>query len=505
LSMLYYFFTMENAKENRALFEGTAVEKAGEKYMAFQGSKPTVFVSLKDIKQAKYTSMVKQFKALMEDTYRSHKYLLESECLDNSEKDYFNSIINHQASDENLQLSLKKLTTWLHRYHKEPALVLIDEYDAPIQYAFDYGYYDDAIIFMRNYLNSVLKSNPDLDFAVLTGVLRIAKESIFSSLNNLKVSSLISGKYAEAMGFTAKEIEQIVKDFNAVDKLSQIKEWYDGYNFAGTEVYNPWSVINYLDNDSKPGLYWLNTSGNSILKELLKRTDKKQTQELRALLQGGSVITKIDEGVIYSDIYKNRNALYTMLFTTGYLTLASELNTTDYDDMIKLRVPNREVRTVYEKEVVNHIEEMEGSPNLLYLLDALLSGDTETFSEELNDYLLTLTSYYDTANKESFYHGFILGLIALLSQKYKVFSNRESGYGRFDVAIFPEDKNKNGVIMEFKVAENEANLSQTAEVALSQIEDMEYIAEFKNRGIDSVWKYGIAFCGKKCEIATANA
>ena len=501
LSMLYYFFTMENAKENRALFEDTAIEKAGEKYMAVQGSKPTVFISLKDIKQANYESMVIDFSDLMQRLYFSYDYLLASDCLNGYEKSYFEAILSRQASDVELQKSLKNLTTWLNRYHKKPALVLIDEYDAPIQYAFDYGYYDEAVTFMRNFLSSVLKSNPDLDFAVLTGVLRIAKESIFSSLNNLKVSSLISGKYTEAMGFTEKEIWQIAKDFNVVDKLPQIKEWYDGYSFAGTNVYNPWSVINYFDNDCKPSVYWLNTSGNSIVKELLKRTDKKQAKELRSLLKGAFVSATIDEGVIYTDIYKNRNALYTMLLTTGYLTLAAAPIMQSFSISANLRIPNREVRTVYAKEIVDRIEEMEGNPNLLALLQDLLSGNVESFSEELNDYLLTLVSYYDTANKESFYHGFILGLTALLTPKYEIESNRESGYGRFDIGIFPENKNQNGVIMEFKVAGTEAALSQTAKIALDQIENLEYITEFRNKGVDKVWKYGIAFCGKKCEIA----
>ncbi|MBR3722261.1 MAG: AAA family ATPase [Selenomonadaceae bacterium] len=501
LSMLYYFFTMENKEANCALFKGTAVEKAGEKYMAFQGSKPTIFVSLKDIKQANYSDMIVKFASLMQNLYRSYKYLLESECLDDSEQSYFESVLFRRANDVDLQDSLKNLTTWLNRYHKKPALVLIDEYDAPIQYAFDYGYYDEAITFMRNYLSAVLKSNSDLDFAILTGVLRIAKESIFSSLNNLEVASVASGRYQSVMGFDDDEIKQITIDFHCPDKLAEIKKWYDGYNFSGTNIYNPWSVINYVLHDCRPSIYWLNTSGNSILKELLKRTDKKQSQELRALLQGGSVSVTIDEGVIYSDIYKNRNALYTMLLTTGYLTQASKINTEDYDDTLELRIPNREIRTVYEKEIINRIEEMDGNPKLLYLLKALLSGDAESFAEELNDYLLTLVSYYDTANRESFYHGFVLGLMALLSKKYKVRSNRESGYGRFDIAIFPEDKSKNGVIMEFKVAEKESELCQTAEVALSQIDDMEYMAEFKNEGISQVWKYGVSFCGKKCAIS----
>ncbi|MBR3623207.1 MAG: AAA family ATPase, partial [Selenomonadaceae bacterium] len=365
------------------------------------------------------------------------------------------------------------------------------------------NYYNEAIIFMRNFLSAVLKSNPNLDFAILTGVLRIAKESIFSSLNNLEIASVVSGRYQNVMGFDEDEIKQITADFNCTEKLPEIKKWYDGYNFSGVNIYNPWSVINYVLQGCKPSIYWLNTSGNSIIKELLKGTDKEQQEELRLLLEGGSINASIDEGVIYTDIYKNRDALYTMLLTTGYLTPTAEPMMRGFFLSVDLCIPNREISSVYAKEVVERIKNIKGSPNLLHWLNALLSGNAERFSDGLNKYLLTLTSYYDTANKETFYHGFVLGLMATLMPEYEILSNRESGYGRFDIAIFPKGTNKNGVIMEFKVAKNESELSKTAENALEQIDNMEYIQEFNDKGIDHVWKYGISFCGKKCEIRSA--
>ena len=300
--------------------------------------------------------MIKSFSSLMQDLYASHDYLLDTDCLNEYEREYFRSVAARQADSVDLQLSLKKLTTWLHRYHQKTVLVLIDEYDAPIQYAFDNGYYDEAITFMRNYLSSVLKSNPSLDFAVITGVLRIAKESIFSSLNNLEVASVVSGRYQTAMGFDYHDIEQIAADFRCREKIEEIKTWYDGYSFSGQDIYNPWSVINYVLHNCKPGLYWLNTSGNTILSELLKHIDKKQEKELQFLLQGGSVTTRIDEGIIYADISQSRNALYTMLLTTGYLTLASEPVMRSFAVSASLRIPNQEVRAVYAKEIVEHIE-----------------------------------------------------------------------------------------------------------------------------------------------------
>ena len=500
MSMLYYFFTMEDAGANRNLFKGCKIEAAGEKYMKHQGTKPTIFLSLKDIKQVDFTRMMRSFSSLMQDLYALHSYLLDSDCLNEYDREYFHSIVTRQADSVDLQLSLKKLTVWLQRYHQKAVLLLIDEYDAPIQYAFDHDYYDEAIEFMRNYLSSALKSNSSLDFAVITGVLRIAKESISSSLNNLEIASVVSGRYQSAMGFDYHEIEQVATDFNCPQKLEEIKDWYDGYNFSGQEIYNPWSVINYILHNCQPALYWLNTSGNTILNDLLKHIDKKQEKELYTLLRGGSITARIDESIIYTDISKSRNALYTMLLTTGYLTPVSQPSLTGFALSARLRIPNQEIRAVYAKEILERIESMDGQPNLLSMMDNLLSGNAEEFSARLNEYLETLASYYDTANRENFYHGFLLGLLALLLPDYTVRSNRESGYGRFDIAIFPNRKHQNGVIMEFKVAESEAALPKMAKAALTQIESMDYMAEFRNKGISPVWQYGIAFCGKKSHI-----
>lgn len=501
LSMLYYFFDINRAQENRPLFDGCRIEQAGDKYMKEQGSKPVIFLTLKDVKQPDFPEMLEILRFTMQSAYNAHKYLLQSNLLEDYEKDYFLTILTRKATKADLQVSLKNLTDYLHRYHQKTALLLLDEYDAPIQAAWDNGYYKETIDFMRNFLSTVLKSNLDLDFAVITGVLRIAKESIFSSLNNLEVASVLSGRYNSAIGFTYEEIAQMASDFNCKNKLSEIKAWYDGYTFSGQEIYNPWSVINYFLHHFRPNLYWLNTSGNSIIKSLLKKTTLKQEKELKSLLQGAEVRAKIDEGIIYSDIYKDRDALYTMLLTTGYLTLADEPTMRGIFLSAKLRIPNKEIRSVYAKEIIARIEAMEGSPQLLELLDDLLDGNVEGFSSGLNTYLETLASYYDTTNTENFYHGFMLGLLALLVPDYTVRSNRESGYGRFDAAIFPNKEHTNGVIMEFKVAESEAKLPSKADEALAQIETMDYLAEFRQQNITTVWQYGISFCGKKCHIA----
>ena len=503
LSMVYYFFTLKDAEKNRKLFDGCAISRAGERYMSEQGKRPVIFLSLKDIKEDCFDLMLEHLAALMQSVYSSFRYLLEGDLLYPEEKEIFQSILSRKASRIDLQLSLKNLTLYLTRCHHRPTVLLIDEYDAPIQYAWDYGYYDKAIPFYRNYLSSVLKSNQDLDFAVLTGVLRISKESIFSSLNNLKVSSVATGSFVDAMGFSVKEVSQMATDFGQPEKAAELKHWYDGYNFSGQEIYNPWSVINYFDHNAKPGLYWVNTSGNMILAELLKQATSSQERDLNLLMQGGTIPALLDEGVIYSEIHKNSDALYSMLLTTGYLTLAEPPNPYNGNMRCTLRIPNQEIQFLYRREIVGHMESIGVQPQLLQeMMSHLLSGKGKAFEECLSSYLESVTSYYDTANKESFYHGLMLGLLAILIPRYRVVSNRESGYGRFDLAVFPLHGQSVGVLMEFKTADSEEDLAAKAKDALAQIEQMDYLAEFRTLGVSTVWKYGIAFWGKRtCIVA----
>ena len=500
MSMLYYFFSNKDAEGNRALFEGSFIEKAGERYMSEQGTRPVVFLSLKDIKEDTFEGMLAGFADVMQNVYQSFRFLLEGETLYPEEKEAFSEILFGRASRMVLQYSLQRLTGYLNRYYGRTVLVLIDEYDAPIQYAWDYGYYKEAIVFVRNYLSSVLKTNPYLDFAVLTGVLRIAKESIFSSLNNLEVASVASGKYLDVMGFTYGEIEQMAADFQAIDKLPEIMVWYDGYNFAGQEIYNPWSVINYFYYGCKPNAYWVNTSGNVILRHLLEHAQPYQVEELGRLLHGREVSAELEEGVIYSDIYENTDALYSMLLNTGYLTMV------DYPDPYSgsectMRIPNLEIRILFKKEVVRYLSGRSSDARLLRkLINSLLAGSAAEFEEVLGKFLLMMASFYDTATKESFYHGLVLGLLATLMPQYEVVSNRESGYGRFDIAVFPLRGQPVGAVLEFKVAEKEEDMQERAKEALSQIRDRDYLSEFNRRGVQDVWQYGIAFCGKKCLI-----
>ncbi|MBQ7497825.1 MAG: AAA family ATPase, partial [Selenomonas sp.] len=477
MSMLYYFFSSKDAETNRVLFEGTGIEQAGERYMEEQGTRPVIFLSLKDIKQSRYTGMVQMIGSAMQDLYYEFSYLMEGDALPPHEKKYFQSVLDRTASEVDLQLSLKKLTIFLSRYHKKPVLVLIDEYDAPIQSAWDHGYYGEAIDFVRNYLSAVLKSNPNLDFAVLTGVLRIAKESIFSSLNNLKVASVAGGGFEEVMGFNQAEIEQMAADFNVPEKYKEIKAWYDGYNFSGKAIFNPWSVVSYFDHDCLPEPYWVNTSGNTILGQLLRKAEPEQVRDLYALLNGGSVRAQLVEGAIYTDIGKSSRALYSMMLNTGYLTVA-ETPRSYAGARTAMRIPNMEIRLLFQEEIISRLAEAGSDENMLVTItEALLEGRAEDFAASLEKFLRFAVSFYDTANKESFYHGLMLGMLAALVPAFEVLSNRESGYGRFDIAILPKEKETAGALLEFKVAEKEEVLPERAQEALAQIEENAYLTE----------------------------
>ena len=501
LSMVKYFFDCENAKENRKLFEGLEIAQAGDTYMAEQGKYPVVFLTLKDCKYDNWEIGYRGLKAKIEEIYDSFGYLSNSEQLTARDRKNFCEIIEGTASAEMYMKSLYLLTDALYRHHGVKPILLIDEYDVPIQYGFEYGYYDKIINFMKVWLDGGLKGNTSLEFAILTGVLRIAKESIFSGLNNLYVDSVLSKKYGNVFGFTQAEIERIAKDYEVEDKIVEIKEWYDGYHFGKTEIYNPWSVINYFYEECEPIAYWINTSDNGIIRDLLNMATIEMRAELTELFKGKLLETTINEGLVYDEVYKRKDALYTMLLTTGYLTIAKQ-DRIGNQIIYGLKIPNLEIKTVYENKIMDYLADEMAIEDSIFMMRDLIRGDSENFARRMNQMLIKMMSYYDAKkqDKEGFYHGLMLGLTAILGNSYRIKSNRESGYGRFDLAIFPKDKTKTGVIMEFKTAETEAKLEETAQQALMQIEAKEYAAEFDEEKV-AVQKYGIAFCGKKVTLA----
>lgn len=496
MSMLEYFFSIDKKEESKNLFHGLAIEAAGSSYMKHRGIYPVIFISLKDGQSTSWEQMLNFFSLFLRRLYLQYAYLIKADRLDACMKEDYYRIVNRQADQTEMAFALTRLMEIMQAYYGQPVILLLDEYDAPIQYAWDHGYYEQCIGFMRQFLSSALKTNRALDFAVLTGVLRVAKESIFSGLNNLSVCSVLTRKYSNILGFTPAETAAMAEDLGVEKKLPELRQWYDGYRFGTEDMYNPWSVINYMDNECTPMPYWVHTSGNYILKQLLSHADCLRIKELQGLLDGKIVTVSLNETVMYDQIEKDASALYTLLLTTGYLTIESASPTTY--NRYSLRIPNEEIKQVYSQEILNTIAVGADRNTFDTLFDALFSGQEKDFEDRLQQILLRFASTYDTANKESFYHGFMLGISALfLDKQYIVESNRESGYGRFDIAIFPKDTQKAGVILEFKAADKMDSLEEKAGEALQQIQDKQYEVEFAKRDITNLWKYGVAFCGKQ--------
>ena len=498
MRMLQEFFDINAA--GRDTFKGLNISRAGEKYMQHRGKYPVIFFSLKDIATGNYQDALRDLCGKISDLYAEYGFLAESPALNEREKEYFLSVYNiadhEQYGRDKWGKSLKMLTVYLWKHYGVKTILLLDEYDAPIQHAWEDGYYEDMIRFMRQFYSEVLKGNDALEFAVLTGVLRVAKESIFSGLNNLKVCSVLSEDYSDIFGFTGQEVARMAADLQMEDKLPEIRAWYDGYSFGGSEIYNPWSVIMYFDAKCKPAPYWVNTSGNGIIKYMLDRLDGRGREDLQSLMDGNTISKQVQEGIIYEEIGSNADDLYTMLLTTGYLkcTRSQDSLLGTYMD---LQIPNLEILRLFTREIAQNFTGYRGVSDITNMMDEMLKGNAVLFEEDLNRILRNSVSYHDAANGESFYHGMMLGFCVLLKDSHIVESNRESGYGRFDLALIPTDRRYYGVIMEFKRAADEGQLEDKALEALAQIEELSYIAEFQQRQIEKVWKYGIAFCGKK--------
>ena len=496
MRMLQEFFDINAA--GRDTFKGLNISRAGEKYMQHRGKYPVIFLQLKNVAAGDFEKSFAFLKAIIARLYREYAFLEESPALTGDEKEYYVRVRRgrEHCTYDDLAMSLGNLTDMLYRHYGIRPIVLIDEYDAPIQHAWEDGYYEDMIRFMRQFYSEVLKGNEALEFAVLTGVLRVAKESIFSGLNNLKVCSVLSGEYSDIFGFTGEEVAKMAVDLQQEDKLPEIKAWYDGYTFGGTEIYNPWSVIMYFDAGCKPAPYWVNTSGNGIVKQMFKFSGQEGADDLQSLMDGGSVFKQLREGVVYANIGDRIDDLYSILLMTGYLKCVGLMEKL-YGEEAELRIPNKEIRSLFGREILENFIAAGSVSRLGRMLDAMVSGHGDIFESVLSGIVRNNVSYHDAANGESFYHGMMLGFCVLLKDTHIVQSNRESGYGRVDLALIPTDRRYYGVILEFKRAADEAQLEEKALEALAQIEELSYIAEFEQRQIEKVWKYGIAFCGKK--------
>ena len=498
LSMLKEFFDVNSADSR--LFDELSISRSGKKYMGRQGKYPVIFISLKDITRGDYQAALRSVCDKISDLYFEYSFLSDSVALAEREKMYFKSICDIDKEEmyglEKWGKSLKCLTMYLYKHYGIKPIVLIDEYDAPIQAAWEDGYYDAMMMFMRQFYSEVLKTNEALEFAVLTGVLRVAKESIFSGLNNLRVCTVLSEAYSDVFGFTREEVAKLADALGRHDKLAEIQEWYDGYNFGGQEIYNPWSVIQYFQENCRPAAYWVNTSANGIIRKMMQRVGRKVEGELNQLMQGNVVSKNVHESIIYEAIGSNADDFYTLLLTTGYLKAVS-IEPDSFGEKVALKIPNREIYNLFRVEIVRYMTGYRGVSDVMDMLNSMLAGNQDDFEMNLEVILRNYVSYHDAADGESFYHGMMLGFCVLLKDTHIVESNREGGYGRFDLALIPRNDQQYGVILEFKKAGTELQLEEKAWEALEQIEKLAYNSEFEKRQITKIWKYGIAFCGKK--------
>ena len=497
LSMTQQFLDIEDAEKHRKLFEGLKVMD-DPVAMAEQGTRPVVFMTLRDWDSYTWESMQEFIAFGLQSVCRPLRYLLESDKVSTKDKKDFDRLWNREGDLGLMRRALPLLCEMLRDHYGRDAVLLIDEYDAPLQSAWSHGYYEDAIDFYRGFFASALKSNPALDFAILTGVLRIAKESIFSGLNNLKVSTVLRGGFADACGYTKAEVTKLAHDLGHEDKLEELASWYDGYAFQGTEIYNPWSVNNYFSEHCEAEAYWVHTSGNSILRTMLECIDQNRARDFARLMEGKTICAQLEDSFIYQDIEEHRANLYALLLTTGYLKCVGRTKEDDatwYD----LALPNRELRSVFRREIMKNLSY--DDMNILYdLLQAMQGGDTEEFEGDLQTVLRNFVSCHDAAHPESFYHGLMLGLTVWLEKRYRIQSNRESGYGRFDLAFFPKKEDLPGILLEFKAVKEEEELAAAAEAACQQIEEKAYLAAFQTAGVGDVWRYGVAFCKKQVVV-----
>jgi len=505
LTTLRYFFETiypneKIKKDNRKLFKGLKIEKEKE-FTEHQGKYPVIFLSFKSIKFLDFEKTLSGIKGLIADEYLRHDYLLKGAILKKNEKENFQEIIQEKADYKSYANSLKNLSKYLYKYHQKKVVLLIDEYDTPIHAAYTENYYKEMVNFMKTFLGDGLKDNEYLKKGVMTGILRIARESIFSGLNNLGVYSLLSKKMSDKFGLTEEEVKKLLSDYEMADEFKGVSEWYNGYIFGEEIVYNPWSVLNYIENIADGHIpYWVNTSSNDIIKELVLKSSAQVHRKLEVLIKGEAIEQVLIENTIFDELEKNEAALWSFLVFSGYLKARFARKEKNYS-VYKLSIPNTEVECLYDMIISRWISDKFTNDKLEYLLKALLKGEIKEFERIFHDFTISMLSYYDTGGKdpERVYQAFTLGLLVNLQGKYEIKSNRESGYGRYDIMIIPKDKNKKGVVIEFKKIDDfeEETKDIALDKALKQIEEKKYAQELKERGIKDIIKLGIVFDGKR--------
>lgn len=505
MSMLQYFFedmrNQDGAKiDNTGLFEGLNIMRAGGEYLSHMGKYPVINITLKAGKRPTFESACTQLGWQIAMEYDRHSYVLD--VLSDDDRGQYEKIMGRRASLDDYCTSLRFLSQCLEKYYGKKTIILIDEYDVPLENAYLRGFYQQMVDFVRSFFEAALKTNSSLEFAVVTGCLRISKESIFTGLNNLKIISILDEKYDEYFGFTDDEVRQICDDFYLSDKYETFKNWYNGYIFGNANVYNPWSVIQFMDDlkqnpDWFPRAYWANTSSNSIVRKLIERADDSVKGEIEHLIDGGSIEKPVHEDITYDEIYKTMDNMWNFMFFTGYFRKVEERMDDNDIRWLTMRLPNREVRYIFREKVMSWFQEKIQEKDLTNLYTAFVNKDTAALEEELSQIMFETISSMD--ENESYYHGLVAGLLSPM-KGYRTKSNREAGRGRSDLFIKPVSRRKEAFVVEFKVAKKPRDLERMADEAIRQIEDRQYIAELVDDGYEVVGKYGIAFCGKDCLV-----
>lgn len=503
MSMLQRFFEATE-KSNAYLFDGLKIAAYPE-YMAYQGQYPVISISLKSMKQASYTDAFYMYKNLIAKEYEKHKIILESNKILDSEKEVFQNIMEQRA-DQNVYLnSIRTLSDILAKYYEKNVIILIDEYDVPLENAYHEGFYDDMTNLIRSCFESALKTNPSLEFAVLTGCLRVSRESIFTGLNNLKTYSITKNKFSQYFGFTQAEMQEILQTFSLEQYAGTIAKWYDGYRFGLTEIYNPWSVLNcidsYLQNDMvacEP--YWSNTSSNRIVKRLIEESNERTKSMVEELINGTPIHTQIFEDVTYGTIDVNQDYIWSFLLFTGYLKIISCETVGDetYYDMV---IPNVEIKSIYKNTIRSWFIDHVNRDSRTDILESVIHADAEKLEDLLCTWLTNTISCFD--EQENYYHGFVTGLVSGFSG-YMVVSNRESGNGRFDLVVKQRSRWHHAAILEFKVVEKYNQMTKACEDALRQIEEKDYEASLRDEQYENIAKLGICFCQKRCRVKSGG-
>ena len=501
MDMLRTFFE-KTTEDTSIYFRDKKIWSCGDSYRAHQRKYPVVFLSFKDVKYTSWEETYQTLQKLIAQEFRRHDELASSSALSDYEKEEYSRLATETADEVDYQMSLGTLTLLLHKHHDTAPIVIIDEYDTPIQQGHVNGFYDTVIGFMRNLFSGGLKDNPNLSYGFLTGILRVAKESIFSGLNNLKINSILDERYSEYFGFTSEEVREMAEYYGASEKYQEICDWYDGYRFGNTDIFNPWSVIGYFNNNCRPKAFWQSTGSNDIIREVLASATPDIMERLETLMKGESFVTHIDTGVIYPQIQNDPSSVYSFLLVAGYLKAVSCDQAYGEDYMCEVALPNKEISFVYSKEILSQLEYIIPRSLTIEIQEAIYKVDIPALQRALEKYLMQTISFYDS-NAEDFYHGMVLGFCAMLNNNYRITSNREAGKGRYDVQLLPLHKQLPGILIELKAGKDlsEAQLEDLSKVALQQINDRAYSVELQAMKVSSVVKMGLAFSGKHARIS----